>query len=184
MESNFPVVPQHETFMDTALVDNGGTALVMETVPDVTGLDVENGTVEIQDGGSLGVVEAAGIGESGTLQLSGNGTFSAGSLANAGILNLAGTGVAPSVSGDYSQTATGAIAVSIQDGAHPVLNVDGNADLGGIFHAAAGSSPREEDVAFVYATPDGQLVSGLVEYSGPANDLALRVNPETGEAEI
>jgi len=45
-------------------------------------------------------------------------------------------------------------------------------------------TPADEDVAFEYTTTDGQIVSGIVEYAGPVNDIVLAVDPATGDAEI
>lgn len=44
--------------------------------------------------------------------------------------------------------------------------------------------PTDEDVAFLASFADGSVVNGLVEYTGAPNDLTLRVDPATGEAEI
>jgi len=63
------------------------------------------------------------------------------------------------------------------------LAVNDAVDLGNVFNVGS-VSPREEDVTFLYSTPDGRVLRGSVEYIGPANDLVVRVNPETGEAAI
>jgi hypothetical protein len=38
-----------------------------------------------------------------------------------------------------------------------------------------------DDLTFEYTTPSGTIETGIVEYSGPQNNLVLTVNPETGE---
>ncbi len=44
--------------------------------------------------------------------------------------------------------------------------------------------PSQEDLVFTYTTADGEVVQGIVEYQGAANDLVLAVNPFTGEAQL
>lgn len=61
------------------------------------------------------------------------------------------------------------------------LNVGDQVGLG-TSYAAANILPADEDVRFQYTGVDGRLLDGIVEYSGPANMLTLRVDPETGEA--
>ena len=64
------------------------------------------------------------------------------------------------------------------------LDVGGTIDLGNAYNASQGANPREEDVTFEYLRADGSVATGIVEYNGPANDLVLRVDPETGQADI
>ncbi len=56
--------------------------------------------------------------------------------------------------------------------------------LGNAYNAARGVHPTDEDVTFRYSTPDDQIVDGFVEFTGPANDLVLRVDPDTGEGAL
>ena len=63
------------------------------------------------------------------------------------------------------------------------LAVGESLNIGSAYHGA-GANPRQEDVQFLYSTPDGNVFPGHVTYSGPANDLVLRIDPETGEAAI
>ena len=63
------------------------------------------------------------------------------------------------------------------------LDVGDSLDIGNVYDVGA-THPSDEDVKFMYFTPEGQIMEGLVEYTGPANDLVLNVNPETGEATI
>ncbi len=37
-----------------------------------------------------------------------------------------------------------------------------------------------DDLTFQYTTPSGEVENGIVEYSGPVNNLALTVNPDSG----
>ena len=47
-------VPQRDTFEERAVISNGGTAiLAVSTVPVVGGVDITNGTLQIDRGGSL-----------------------------------------------------------------------------------------------------------------------------------
>ena len=63
------------------------------------------------------------------------------------------------------------------------INVGDTLDIGTIYNPGQ-TAPTDEDVNFVYFTPDGEIVQGLVDYVGPANDLVLNVNPESGEVTI
>jgi len=56
-------------------------------------------------------------------------------------------------------------------------------DLGKAYNGGA-TNPRDEDVTFEFSIPDGSILQGFVEYTGPSNDLVLRVDPESGEAAI
>ena len=79
----------------------------------------------------------------------------------------------PSANSMAEFSLTGEATVAVDD----VLNI-GNAYNGGPTH------PDDEDVVFSFSTLDGRILEGLVEYEGPANDLVLNLNPETGEATI
>lgn len=327
------------TFFEGALINNGGTAFIGESVPDVSRLHVDNGILEIRSGGSLTVFEDsfepqsgdARVQAAGLLQILGNGmldvnrdfvhngrveipsaaaafnvggdyTMGAGAVlamhfgtANAvinvgGTVNLGGTVeadfggnslsfgdsfdvfAAGSVTGNFDSVqtaptdpplepglvlvgasnngnvsisvenrlvltvdrATGATAIrnavggpidfkgyqisspsgllspgtwsSLQstggggggwEEANPLninlaelnldsstmINVGESLDLGNGY-AGGAVRPADEDVAFTYGTAAGQVLGGFVEYTGPINDLVLRVNPETGEAQI
>ncbi len=59
-----------------------------------------------------------------------------------------------------------------------VFRTLGNAYQGGAIRR------QDEDVQFSYSTPSGQVFEGIVEYSGPVNDLVLRVDPATGAAAL
>ena len=63
------------------------------------------------------------------------------------------------------------------------LAVGDSVDLGAAW-AGTTVSPREEDVAFSYLLSDGRVIAGNVEYTGPANDLVLNVDPESGAATL
>jgi hypothetical protein len=39
-----------------------------------------------------------------------------------------------------------------------------------------------DDVTFEYTTPTGEILEGVVEYTGPTNNLTLTVDPESGAA--
>jgi len=45
-----------------------------------------------------------------------------------------------------------------------------------------GLTPEQEDLVFAYSTVNGELITGLVEYTGPPNSLELAVDPASGEA--
>lgn len=51
-------------------------------------------------------------------------------------------------------------------------------------YSGQSTRPADEDLVFKYSTEDGQLVQGLIEYLGPANDLVLAVDPSTGQARL
>ena len=55
--------------------------------------------------------------------------------------------------------------------------------LGNLYNGGA-VHPDDEDVQFEVSLADGSVVGGVVEYEGAPNNLALRVDPATGEAEI
>jgi hypothetical protein len=41
-----------------------------------------------------------------------------------------------------------------------------------------------DELTFEYSTLDGQILNGLIEYSGPSNNLLLTVDPATGQAAL
>jgi len=51
-------------------------------------------------------------------------------------------------------------------------------------YVAGPVAPADEDLVFEYATADGQVFQGIVEYIGPVNDLVLRVDPTSGAAAL
>ena len=57
-------------------------------------------------------------------------------------------------------------------------------DLGAAYNSAAGVAPADENLSLAYSTPDGLILNGLVQYTGPINDLVLSVNTVSGEAAI
>ena len=323
-------------FDESAWIGNGGTAIVDSSVPDFVKLTINNGTVDIQQGGSLKAVdsstpEATGpstVGRNGTLRLSGNGSLSTVDFENTGVTELNSVDANFNVTGDLNQRGTlalnitsagtpkvtvggvaalaGTIAANFDSSVNlafgdsfeflsgassvdnngasvvipesvvidvgldiqltntgstaslvvsnlPVLSVDrasGDAairnvvggpvtmtgyairsDLGllnpdelvgldaqgvegwvapnplttaisevnltgqmslavdeslslGKAYNGGATHPLDEDVAFQFATPDGRVLDGLVEYLGPANDLVLNVDPDTGEVTI
>jgi hypothetical protein len=57
-------------------------------------------------------------------------------------------------------------------------------NLGNAYNAALGAAPAQEDVTFQVSTTDGRLLDGLVEYTGPLNDLTLLIDPETGDGRM
>ncbi len=56
-------------------------------------------------------------------------------------------------------------------------------DIGNPYVGGA-TLPKDEDLQFEASLADGSVVAGIVEYTGAPNNLTLRVDPETGEAEI
>ena len=103
-----------------------------ETVADVFGLTLSRGLVDIQQGGSLGVVVFAGtggdtsIGSGGTLRLSGNGKFETGSISGGGLIDLVGKDVSFRVNNDYSARA---LKLGISNAGNAVVDVGGIAQL-------------------------------------------------------
>ena len=63
------------------------------------------------------------------------------------------------------------------------VEVNDELDLGAAYNGGP-THPLDEDVTFRLSRPDGSMLHGLVEYVGPANDLVLNANPETGEVTI
>ena len=63
------------------------------------------------------------------------------------------------------------------------VSVDSPLEIGEVYNVGP-TAPEDEDVTFLYFTPDGEIREGLVEYTGPANDLVLNVNPDSGEVTI
>ncbi len=71
------------------------------------------------------------------------------------------------------------------------LNLTGSASLAagevvdvGAPYAGGFVRPGNEDLRFEYTTTDGQIRQGLVEFTGPENDIVLAVDPDTGDAVI
>lgn len=64
------------------------------------------------------------------------------------------------------------------------LTVGGALDLGGAYDAALAPLPNEEDVTFEYILADGTVYDGPVEYTGPLNDLLLKVDTASGAVSI
>lgn len=54
----------------------------------------------------------------------------------------------------------------------------GSPYVGGYVH------PADEDVQFQYTSPSGEIVDGIVEYTGPINNIVLAIDPTTGAGEI
>ncbi len=314
-------------FLDSANIGNGGIAQISGNVPEVVGLSVNNGRLEVLSGGTAAAQEAGSTGTSGTLHIADGGTFQSASFSNGGRLEFGGNGAVLDVSGSFGNSGTfvknlgntvvpnvggtvqlggtlevqlggetpafgdtfdlisgssvsgnfssivqeagsapldrglqfqvvennntaqltlgnalvatidretGNVSVSnvvggpidvkgysiqsaggLMDGANfsglaaggtegwteanPTANNiaelnlissstlaadDTSVSLGSAYNQELGVSPREEDVTFNYTTPSGQIVQGFVEYTGAANDLVLKVNPDTGEAAI
>ena len=63
------------------------------------------------------------------------------------------------------------------------LEVGESLDLGNAYNGGA-THPRDEDVTLEFTTSDGRILDGILEYTGPVNNLVLQVNPDTGEAKI
>ena len=57
-------------------------------------------------------------------------------------------------------------------------------DLGAAYHAAAGASGAMEDLSVAYSTTEGETLQGIVQYTGPVNDLVLSIDAASGEATI
>ncbi len=97
-------------FDESAWIGNGGTAIVDSSAPDFVKLTINNGTVDIQQGGSLKAVdsstpEATGpstVGRNGTLRLSGNGSLSTVDLENTGVIELNSVDANFNVTGDLN----------------------------------------------------------------------------------
>jgi hypothetical protein len=61
------------------------------------------------------------------------------------------------------------------------LNVGNQFSMGSAFQATSFGQP--EDIAFEYTSPgSGEIITGVVEYIGPHNNLVLTVDPTSGEA--
>lgn len=326
------------TFGEGALIGNAGAAFIAGSVPDVARLQITNGELEIRAGGTLNVLESqfepqagdANVQGSGVLRLLGNGSLNVGrDLSNEGLIELPSPTSTLSVGGNYSQTSSGILQIPIVNNDNAMIDVTGNANLGGTLHLDTGGQalsfgdsfdiinagmvqggfsnvelapgtpslgrglvlastasngtasvavenrailrvdrdtgkteiqnvvgdafeitgytigsqlglleptgwtslesagvagwreanpqsqflsevnltessnltvgttidlgnaynggatrPADEDVTFQYLTIDGNIINGLVEYTGPANDLVLKINPETGESAI
>ena len=63
------------------------------------------------------------------------------------------------------------------------LEVGDTLEIGNAYNGGA-THPLDEDVAFRFVSPSGEIREGLVQYTGPANDLVLNVNPDTGEITV
>lgn len=63
------------------------------------------------------------------------------------------------------------------------LNAGDSWDLGNAY-AGGPTPPRDEDVTLEYWVADGSVLTGTVNYTGPANDLVLNVNEATGAATL
>ncbi len=64
------------------------------------------------------------------------------------------------------------------------LTVGGALDLGAAYDAAQAPLPALEDVTFEYILADGSVFDGPVEYTGPLNDLLLKVDTASGAVSI
>ncbi len=130
----FSGVPNAD-FDDHANIANGGTAVVGESVPDFLGLTLSRGTVDIQPGGAMKVVDPgeAIIGDRGILRLSGNGAFESGLLSSTGLIELNGKDVNIKTRGGFTQQ--GILAFDISSSGNASVNVGGAAALGGTIEA-------------------------------------------------
>lgn len=63
------------------------------------------------------------------------------------------------------------------------LAVGGEVSLGNGY-APGPQPPAMEDLTFTFLTADHQQKQGIVEFTGPINDLVLRIDPETGQGAI
>lgn len=129
-------------FGDHALIDNGGTAIVDSAVTSVANLTVNNGTLDIRNGGELnsivpefdpvgGVLQ---IGAAGNVRIAGNGQLTAEvSATNAGTVSLTGNAATLDIAGDF--TNNGTIEAVINADTHSAIQVTGNARLGGTLAA-------------------------------------------------
>lgn len=63
------------------------------------------------------------------------------------------------------------------------VNVGASRSLGEAYLGGA-IRRQDEDLQFKYTTTTGQVLDGIVEYSGPINDLVLKVDPTTGAASL
>jgi hypothetical protein len=100
-----------------------------------------------------------------------NNTWS--SLTTSGLAGAGWRTAAPSTKGLSELNLTGGYS----------LGVGASVSLGKLY-AGGPVKPLDEDLTFSFTTADGQLFEGIVEYTGPANDLVLVIDPTTGEAAI
>ncbi len=128
--SSFGAFVPTADFGDSARINNGGTAAVQSQVPNVSGLNVNNGRLEIGGGGSLGVLGDASIGPGGSLNLSGDAAFSVDfNLNNAGTLRVEGGQAQAQIQDDYDQSGT--LVAALTGNSHAPLNVGQTARLSG-----------------------------------------------------
>ena len=86
-------VPQRDTFEERAVISNGGTAILsVGTVPVVGGVDVTNGTLQIDRGGAL--VTGVGASANGTLTIGTTGSLVMGGLVGSGAASFEVVGAA------------------------------------------------------------------------------------------
>jgi hypothetical protein len=65
-----------------------------------------------------------------------------------------------------------------------ILNVGAQPVPLGSPYSAGFVRPQDEDLVLEFTTPSGETRQGIVEFTGPVNDIVLAVDPTTGEAEI
>lgn len=206
-----PFVPSAD-FDEAAEISNGGTAIVNETVPDVVSLTVSQGTVDVQNGGSLSMVrpfDVGGhmtIGANGIVRLSGNGTLATDfNATNNGLLSLTGPNATLQVGGDFSNNGT--LESIITGDAHSVIEVTGTASLSGtlapsftgvtpsfgdswdlINAGSISSNFNQIDLSNAPSLPLGLTFSSVVNGSTAqlqvGNQLVMTVDRTTGQAEI
>ena len=142
-------VPNADSFEgESALINNGRTALADVMVPRIAGLEVRNGTLAIPGNGVVETVVDDGnsgglsIGGAGTINLSGSGQLIvAGSASNLGALRIGGSEATLRVAGDFSNR--GALVAEITGQTHSAIEVDGEASLGGILQVSLEGGPPD-----------------------------------------
>lgn len=164
--SDAPALPDgllYQTLVDgNSLQFKVGNALIL-TIDRATG----NSSVSNTAGGAV-TITGYGI-------LSQNGLLNAGGLSGLAGQGNPGWQVAGSNSSEHLAE------LNLQDSL--TLNIGDSINLGTPYTAGP-QRPSEEDVVFEYINTEGQVAQGIVRYEGPANDLVLNVDPETGAAAI
>ncbi len=170
-----------------AVIDSGGTAVVDATVPAIVELQINDGVVDIRQGGRLEVVDGGptSIDNDGTLVLSGNAQFDVASITSEGTIALTSSSTQFMSSGDFAHS--GNLELTI-DSNSPVLNIDGAATLSGNIRPDFGGNTIGfgDTWSFLAAdsvtstanvvVPDGALGFGL--------DLQLRTDGGNASLEV
>jgi hypothetical protein len=122
---------------ETGNIINGGTAQLGDTAPNVGGLTIGPGALEVIGPGSLTVstgpslTGAANVGSDGSLSVGPAGTFAAESVQNSGTLLLTGDNATFNVTNNLVLDTTSTLAAEINAGTHSAISVGGGATLSG-----------------------------------------------------